>query len=170
MTDPVSKQHPDFGPSNLVDLVGRQGEPPAADALLRITLDVDNGHSAERYHFHYEVSTTSGSTVEFTDVFRGVDRLREQGNSAQFEAASILEKVDAERLRFAARRKDRFPPGSLIGRLTISDGVDDVTNLFMADEEQAKTSGIETDPHLREILEAIYDAGAAQLGQEDIRP
>lgn len=170
MTNSVSKQHPDLGPPDLARVVGPAGTAPIADAPIRVTLDVDNGHAAERYHFHYEANTSGVVEVSLTDAFRDLAEERATGAGARAEVASILEMVDIERLDFQARQVHRFPPGSLIGRLTISDGTNRVTHLFMADEEQAKTAGIEPDPVLQEILEKIYEAGASQLGRKDIRP
>ncbi len=170
MSDETIKQGPESGPPALAVTDGVDGLAPADDTPVRVTLDVDNGHAAERYHFHYEASTTGAVAVELTDAFRDVTAAKAKGADDKERVASILEKVDLERLQFRARQEYRFPPGSLIGRLTISDGTNQVTHLFMADEEQAKTAGIEPDTQLKEILETIYEAGAAQLDRDDIRP
>jgi hypothetical protein len=170
MTNSVRKQHPELGPPDLARLVGPAGTAPIPEAPLRVTLDVDNGHAAERYHFHYEANASGDVEVSLTDAFRDLTEERAKGTDAQADVASILEMVDVEQLDFQARQVHRFPPGSLIGRLTISDGTNRVTHLFMADAEQAKTAGIEPDPQIREILEKIYEAGASQLGRKDIRP
>ena len=58
---------------------------------------------------------------------------------ADFEA--LLRSLDVAALDAASRRRPRIPPDSLVGRLRVNDGRQDVEVTFMADPEQAEAAG-----------------------------
>lgn len=170
MPELTEKQFPSDGPPSLPDLAHDEGVEIDEGPAVRIVLDVDNGHAAERYHFRFDGSSTGRSEVRLTDAFREVADERATGTDARETVTRALDLVDFGQLAFRARTRPRIPPGSLVARLTIARGAEQVKHIFMADEEQAKTAGVEPDPRLSELLESLYEAGAKQLGRDDIRP
>jgi hypothetical protein len=142
-------QGPPPEPSELAERFDRAVKEPEVRREFQIRLNVEGGHAGERYEFRFHASGTGDAEVSL------VDNLRERRRETLLEAS---------------RSRPRIPPGSVVGRLEVGDGRQEISVLFMADPGQAESAGYRMPPELAEILQRLYDLGAKHLGEKDVRP
>ena len=137
---------------------------------IHLGLHVEGGLADERYEFHFEVSGTGAVSSVLRDALAGRNPEPKRGELASGQLTELLRKIDVRALAEAGRRPARFPPDSLVGRLEVRNDTQRVSVLFMADPEQAKAAGQEPPRAVRELVAAVYEAGAKQLGEKTVAP
>ncbi len=157
-------------PGDLAARIGPAGVAPADVSGIRIRLEVTGGSAAERYEFKFEVHGPGEFTTTLLDRMRKTEKDIRFGKVSREDVARILKSVDARRLAEAARVTRPIPPDSVVGRLTIADGREEVSVVFMADPDQAKTAGVRLDPALGETVERIYRLAARHLKVKRVKP
>jgi len=173
MVDKANKQEPGAipaAPGGLAVRVGPAGVAPDDPMGIHIRLEVTGGHADERYEFSFVADGSGEVTTSLLDRVRKVEKGARIGKLPRQDVARILKSIDVGRLAGAARAAQPIPPGSAVGRLTISDGSEEVSVVFMADRGQAETAGFRLDPALEETVEQIYRLAARQLGVKAVRP
>jgi len=172
MADETSKQGPASTPTKPGDLaarVGPAGTAPGHPAGIRIRLEVRGGLSGERYELRFELDETGETTAALLDQIRKVEIPPRLGKVSRDDFLRVLRETDLSRMAELARTRRPIPPDSLIGRLTIGDGEQEVRAVFMADRGQADAAGWRADPGLQQVLDTLYRLAARQLGVKDVR-
>lgn len=173
MADSAAKQSPGDlpnAPEVLADKVAQAVKGGKERADLHVRLNVEGGVREERYEFRFDAS--GGGEVEcgLICAMSKRDHAPKASKITAAEFAKLLKSVDIDRLAEAAKAVPRIPPDSLIGRLQVTDGQQEVTIIFMADPEQAKTAGYEPPPEVARLVDSIYKQAAKQLGVRNARP
>lgn len=157
-------------PGDLPDKLRQAIEGGGDSDDLRIRLEVHGGQRAERYDFKLELTRRGVDALELRDELRGE---RIEGLSRGVEQANVdevLSLVNVDELLAAADQTPQFPPDSLVGRLILSVGGREVPILFAADEEQAKTAGIETPRAVAQLVDALYGIAERSTDRRGLRP
>jgi len=173
MPEETTKQGPAGIPPAAVELADRLGPAgvlPADPFGVWIRLKVVGGHADERYEFRFEADGLGEVTTSLVDRIRKVEKDVRFAKMAQSDVARILKSLDIRRMAPAARAAKPIPPGSVVGRLTVGDGREEIGVVFMADRGQAKGAGVRLDPAVEEAVEQIYRVAASQLKVKDVRP
>jgi hypothetical protein len=173
MAEEISKQAPGAAPSPPGELearVGPAGTAPKDPSGIRIRLEVSGGNVEERYEFKFELSGSGEMATSLRDRMRNVEKDARGGKLAQKGVARLLRGIDVRRLAGMARPARPIPPDSVVGRLTIGYGGEEVRAVFMADRGQAEAVGMRLDPALEEMVKEIYRLAARQLKVKDMRP
>lgn len=173
MAEEITKQSPGgvpAAPGGLAARIGPAGVAPDDPSGIRIRLEVAGGHADERYEFRFEADGSGSTALHVVDRIRKVEKRRREGRLAKADVARIVKSLDAARLAQAARVAQPIPPDSVVGRLTITAGGEELSVVFMADREQAEAAGVRLDPAVAEAVEEIYRLAGRQLGVKDIRP
>lgn len=157
-------------PESLAVKVGAVNEAPDDPNELRVTLDVEGGSPADRYELHV-VATGSGDVESvMKDRLRQLDLAPRVGQAQAEEISEILKKLDVAQMIALRGEIPPIPPDSTVGVITISDGTQEVSIPFMADEGQAETARFELPTELAQAIEAIYEIAARQLDVETVKP
>jgi hypothetical protein len=161
---------PPSAPGELADKVTKAIKSDKERAELHVRLNVEGGQHEERYEFRFDAS--GGGEVEcgLTCALSKRDLAPATSKITATDFAKLLKSVDIAKLAEAAKAVPRIPPDSLVGRLQVTDGRQQVTVIFMADPEQAKAAGYEPPPEVTQIVEGIYKQAAKQLGVRNARP
>lgn len=157
-------------PIRLAERLDRALKEPEVRGDVKVRLSVEGGHAGERYEFRLRLSGTGDAEISLLDNLRG---RREEGRIAQVtqrDVTGLLRALDVQTLLLVSRARPRIPPGSVVGRLEVSDGQQEASALFMADPGQAESAGYRMPPGLARTLERLYELGAKHLGVKDIRP
>jgi hypothetical protein len=157
-------------PGELADQLAAAIDDPAMRAPIRLTLHVEGGLADERYEFHFEASGAGVAHSVLRDALTGRAPEPKQGDLTRAQLTDLLSKIDVRALAEAGRHPPRFPPDSLVGRLEVGSDTQHVSVLFMADPEQARSARQEPPRAVRELVAAIYEAGAKQLGEKTVAP
>ncbi len=149
----------------------RQAIEGAADSDdLRIRLEVHGGQRTERYDFKLELTRRGVDALELRDDLRGERVERQSRGLEQADVDEVLSLVDIDELLAAADQTPQLPPDSLVGRLILSVGGREVPILFAAEEEQAKTAGIEPPRAIAQLVDALYGIAERTTGRRGLRP
>jgi len=159
---------PDRG--QLAERLERAVKEPEIRREFQVRLDVEGGHAGERYEYRFRASGTGDAEVTLVDNLHGRHEQAKIARLTQQDLSGFLRALDVAALLEASRMKPRIPPGSVVGRLQVSDGRQEISVLFMADPGQAESAGYRMPPGLAEAVERLYDLGAKHLGAKDIRP
>jgi hypothetical protein len=173
MSTENAKESPDGVPpehGQLADRLERAIEEPEIRQDFHLRLDVEGGHAGERYEFRFRASGTGDAEVSLVDNLRGRRDEAKAAKLTQRDISGLLGSLDVSTLLGASRLRPRIPPGSVVGRLDVSDGRQNISILFMADPGQAESAGYRMPPGLAETLERLYELGAKHLGTKDVRP
>jgi hypothetical protein len=159
-----------FAPAELTAKVRQAVEEPKARHNIRIRLEIEGGQHEEHYRFLF--ATTGGEETEagLRDNLRNVAVEPKRTKLAGRDITSLLKTIDVEGLVDAARIRPSMPPDSLVGRLHVGDGEQEVIVVFMADREQARSAGYEPPPAVSRVVDEIYRLGAKAVGAKEIRP
>jgi hypothetical protein len=163
-------QGPPPEPGELAERFDRAVKDPELRREVQVRLNVEGGHAGERYEFRFHASGTGDAEVSLVDNLRERRREAKIAQLSQRELSGLLRALDVRTLLEASRSRPRIPPGSVVGRLEVSDGRQEMSVLFMADPGQAESAGYRMPPELAEILQRLYDLGAKHLGEKDVRP
>jgi hypothetical protein len=159
-----------FDPAELAAKVRRAVDEPAALSEIRVSLEVEGGQHPEHYHFAFTTSGAQEAEAGLRDDLREIAVEQRRSKLTGTDLASLLKAVDVEGLVAASRVRPAIPPDSLVGRLRVGDGEREVTVLFMADREQARTAGYEPPAAVTQLVDQIYKLGAKTVGAKNIRP
>jgi hypothetical protein len=173
MAEEITKQSPGgapIAPGGLAARIGPAGVAPEDPSGIRIRLEVVGGHADERYEFRFEADGAGSATLHMVDRIRKVEKSRREEKLAKDDVARIVKSLDAGRLAEMTRGPQPIPPDSVVGRLTVAGGGEEVSVIFMADREQAEAAGVRLDPAVAEAVEEIYRLAGRRLGVKDIRP
>jgi hypothetical protein len=163
-------QGPPPDPGQLAERFERALKEPEVRREFHVSLNVEGGHAGERYEFRFRASGTGDAEVSLVDNLRGRRDEAKIVQLTQRDISGLLRALDVRTLLQASRMQPRIPPGSVVGRLEVSDGRQEISVLFMADPGQAESAGYRMPPGLAETLERLYDLGAKHLGAKDVRP
>jgi hypothetical protein len=173
MSDEYAKASPQGPPPDREQLAERLERAVKEPEVLRdfyLRLDVEGGHAGERYEFRLRASGTGDAQVSLVDNLRGRRQEATTVHFTQRDVAGLLRALDVRTLLEASRVQARIPPGSVVGRLEINDGRQQISALFMADPGQAESAGYRMPPRLAQLLELLYKLGAKHLRMKDVRP
>jgi len=168
-----SKSSPSAAPFETAELAAKvRGAVDDLEARreIRIRLEVEGGQHDERYRFLFSTSGSEEAEAGLYDGLRNVAIEPARSKLARNDLTSLLKSVDIEGLAVASRIRPTIPPDSLVGRLRVGDGEQEVTVVFMADREQARSVGYEPPAAVAELVNRIYALGAKAVGAKDVRP
>ena len=157
-------------PTPLAAKIGAANVAPKDPAGVRVTLDIEGGSAADRYEFHFEGTGSGDTQIALKDRLRQLEILPSVGEASVDEMTEVLTRLDIAQMETLSRSVPPIPPDSTVGILTVSDGRQDATIVFMADEGQAETAGFELPDDLRRAVDKIFDIGARQVDLESVRP
>jgi hypothetical protein len=157
-------------PIPLAAKVGAARVAPEDPTRLRVTLDVEGGSVDDHYEFHFEGTGVGDIQVEVTDRLRQLEIPLRVGQVDAGDMTEVLTSIDVGQIMALSRRLPPIPPDSTVGILRISDGEQEVSVPFMADEGQAETAGFELPEELRRAVDTIYEIGAKQLEVTSVKP
>jgi hypothetical protein len=143
---------------------------PRARDRFRIELLIDGGNPEERYVFHFKASGRGKVECHMSCRMSGRQAQAVSDTMPPGTVERILRTVEEQKLLESRSLLPRVPPCSLIGRLTIGDGKQTYSAMFMADSEQASIARYEMPPALAKVLELIYSVAADILRMENVRP
>jgi hypothetical protein len=159
-----------FAPAEFAANVRRAVEKPEARRDIRVRLEVEGGQHEERYQFRFATTGSGEAEAGLRDSLRDLALEPKRAKLAAREVTSLLRTIDVDGLVAASRIRPRIPPDSIVGRLHVGDGEQEVTVVFMADEEQARSAGHEPPPAVSRVVDRIYDLGAKAVGARNVRP
>ena len=157
-------------PQELAGKVERAAGDSGEASELRVELVVAGGVHGERHEFRCELSGAGELRSDFRSDLGGDPPEDSHAELPRAEFEGLLRSLDVAALDAASRRRPRIPPDSLVGRLRVSDGRQDVEVTFMADPEQAEAAGETPPPAVTEAVDAIYRLGSRPLEADDVRP
>lgn len=137
---------------------------------LRVEMTVSGGMAGEQYYFHYAASGEKAVEVEMRSDLAEKVYQPQTGELPQAEFVEILKKVNLPEMYAFRTQQAPIPPDSLVGRLTITRGEEQVSVIFMADPGQAETAGYELPSDLAELVDTIYTLGSRRLKAKEVRP
>ncbi len=156
-------------PMPLAAKVGAARVAPKEPSRLRVTLDVEGGSVDDRYEFHFEGTGAGDIQVGVKDLLRQLEIPTRVGHVEAGEMTEVLTSIDIGQVIAVSRGLPPIPPDSTVGILRISDGEQEVSVPFMADDGQAETAGFELPEDLRRAVNTIYEIGAKQLEMKSVR-
>ena len=157
-------------PKSLAAKVGAAQVEPDDPTELRVRLDVEGGSVHDRYEFHFDSTGAGDVQLTVTDRLRNVEIAPRAGQVTSREMTAVLKDIDIDQLADLSRQLPPIPPDSTVGILRISDGEQEASITFMADEGQAETADFELPRGLRRAIDGIYAISAKQLKQKSVRP
>lgn len=157
-------------PTPLAVKVGAARVAPKDPTDLRVTLDIEGGSADDRYEFHFKGSGTGDTQVEVKDRLRQLEILPRVGAVSVDDMTEVFTSLDVGQMMALSRSMPPIPPDSTVGILTVSDGRQEATIVFMADEGQAETAGFELPGDLRRVVDKIFEIGAKKVDLESVRP
>ncbi|MGH8950771.1 MAG: hypothetical protein ACRDX9_05040 [Acidimicrobiia bacterium] len=157
-------------PTPLAAKVGAARDAPKDPSGLRVTLDIEGGSADDRYEFRFEGTGTGDTQVEVKNRLRQVEVSPRVGEVSVDDMTEVLTSLDVGQMTALSRSMPTIPPDSTVGVLTVSDGRQEATIVFMADEGQAETAGFELPDDLRRAVDKIFEIGAKQVELESVRP
>lgn len=157
-------------PAQLAQTLKQAVEDPEVRAPISVRLDVEGGQREDRYEFHFAAMGSGEAEAALLCNLRGRAIEPRRAQLEEAELAGLLKAIDARSLAEASKARARIPPDSLVGRLRVSDGKQEMIVFFMADPEQAKTAGYEPPAGVARVVDEIYALGAKALETEDVRP
>jgi hypothetical protein len=154
----------------LVDRIAHAIENEESRRQVSVKMTVRGGLPSQRYTFEFAATGDGAATCRVDDRLRkrAADPGKAQTTLAAKDFVDLLKK-----LRPALERPTEPPsflPDTVIGILEVSDGTAVRRIYFAADPEQAKTQGKEPPREVRQVVEAIYAAGARLTGGRDVKP
>ena len=157
-------------PTPLAAKVGAARVAPKDLSGLRVTLDIEGGSADDRYEFHFEGTGTGDTQVGVKNRLRQLEIFPRVGEVSVDDMTDVFTSLDVGQMTALGRRLPPIPPDSTVGILTVSDGRQEATIVFMADEGQAETAGYELPDDLRRAVDKIFEIGAKQVELESVRP
>jgi hypothetical protein len=137
-------------------------------------MTIDGGGHGERYSFHFEVSASGTVKCRFGSDLAGRRLGAPADRTKPVDLDDLLRRLDVSRLKqLRQARMPAIPPCSLVGRLEVFDGEQQLQIVFMADEGQARQAGYRMPPAVARAVDVLYDLGAKCLGlkgKKAIRP
>jgi hypothetical protein len=167
------KAGPEGGPAGVPELAERfreGGTQPADDRELRVRLEVSGGTAGERYRFEFTALESGEVAASLHDELRGIDERTKAAEPLREQVQQLFRAVDVPRLAEASRGRQPIPPCSVVGRLTVSDGRQDVTVVYMADPGQAEDAGFRPHPAVEAVVGEVHALAARQLGLKTVAP
>jgi hypothetical protein len=171
--DESAKSYPagaPVSPAQLAQTLKQAVDDPETRAPISVRLDVEGGQREDRYEFHFAAAGSGEAEVALLCNLRGRVFEPRRAELEEEELAGLLKAIDARSLAEASKARARIPPDSLVGRLRVSDGRQEMIVFFMADPEQARTAGYEPPAAIARVVDQIYALGAKALETEDVRP
>jgi hypothetical protein len=171
--DESAKSYPagaPVSPAQLAQTLKQAVKDPEARAPISVRLDIEGGQREDRYEFHFAAAGSGEAEAALLCNLRGRVFEPRRAQLDEGELAGLLETIDARSLAEASKARARIPPDSLVGRLRVSDGRQEMIVFFMADPEQARTAGYEPPAGIARVVDQIYALGAKALETEDVRP
>lgn len=157
-------------PTPLAAKVGAARVAPEDVSGLRVTLDIEGGSADDRYEFHFRGSGSGDTQVEVKNRLRQLEILPKFGEVSADDMTDVFTNLDVGQMSAVGQSLPPIPPDSTVGILTVSDGRQEATVVFMADEGQAKAAGFELPDDLRRAVDKIFEIGARQVDLESVRP
>ena len=157
-------------PTSLAAKVGAAHVEPQDPTELRVRLDVEGGSINDRYEFHFDGTGAGDVQLAVTDRLRGMEIAPRVSQVTSRDMTAVLKDIDIDLFADITRQLPPIPPDSTVGILRVSDGEQEVSIAFMADEGQAETAGFELPPELSQAIDGIYAISAKQLEQKSVRP
>lgn len=157
-------------PTPLAVKVGAAHVAPKDLSGLRVTLDIEGGSADDRYEFHFEGTGTGDTQVGIKNRLRQLEILPRVGEVSVDDMTDVFTSLDVGQMTALGRSLPPIPPDSTVGILTVSDGRQEATIVFMADEGQAETAGYELPDDLGRAVDKIFEIGAKHLELESVRP
>lgn len=173
MAEDEVKRSPTAVPPAPLELAGKIQqaiEDAKARVDIHVRLNVEGGQHEERYEFRFDASGAGEIECGLKCKLSGRAYESKITKLTSRDFASLLQTIDTEKLAEASKVTPRIPPDSLVGRLQVTDGNQEVSIIFMADPEQAKTAGYEPPPQVAKVIDKIYKLGAKKLGTDNVRP
>lgn len=172
-SDPPRKDSPagaPFAATELAAKLRRAVDDDEARRKIRVRLEVEGGQREERYHFLFTSTGVREAEAGVDDRLRDRTITPKSTELAAHDMTSLLRAIDVNGLVAASRIRPVIPPDSLVGRLVVGDGEQEVTVVFMADREQARSAGYEPPAAVSRVVDQIYELGAKAVGAKDVRP
>ncbi len=157
-------------PIPLAAKVGAARVAPEDPTSLRVTLVVEGVSADDRYEFHFEGTGSGDTQVEVKNRLQQLEIRPRVGEVSVDVMADVFTSLDVGQMTALGRSLPPIPPDSTVGTLTVSDGRQQATVVFMADEGQAETAGFELPDDLRDAVDKIFEIGARQVELESVRP
>ncbi len=137
---------------------------------LNIKLSINGGVNGERYHFNFDATGAGEAKCSMRNELADMDYKLHSFKMPQDDFINLFRNINISEMQEFYKLQNRIPPDSLIGRLEISTGKDNISIIYMADKEQAKTAGYEIPVQLNNVIESIFQIAARQLKAKDVRP
>jgi hypothetical protein len=145
-------------------------EKPELGQNLRVEMTVSGGVAGEQYYFHFAASGENAVELEMKSELTEQIYQPQTGELPRKEFVELLKKVNLPEMYAFRAQQVPIPPDSLVGRLTISRGEEQMSVIFMADPGQAETAGFELPPDLAELVDSIYTLTSRRLKAKEVRP
>ncbi len=168
-----AKVGPGGGPAQIADLAERVREgstKSGEERELRVGLEVSGGTTGEKFELRFAATESGRLEIYLVNELRQVKPQREEGELSQEEFRRLLDSVDVAQLSELRHLRQPIPPCSVVGRLIVSDGRQEVRVLYMAEPEQAREAGFRVHPSVERAAEAIYGLVTERLSVKDVRP
>jgi hypothetical protein len=162
-----------FVADEMAEILRRSADQAELAAGVSIRLTVEGGHADERYEYRFLAMGSGELDCELHCRMTGRDGRVARAPMQRDDFIRLVRSVEIPALQSARRALRRIPPCSLIGRLEITDGVRQISLLFMADPGQAESAGYEVPAPLARVIEDIYAIGAKYMeaqGIKSVRP
>ena len=134
----------------------------------KITYRVSGGPPTRRLERTLEISGTGAVSVRHLDQLVATRAREVKSTLAPERITELLRLLLESRLLENVATGGGFLPDSVIGAITISDGVSAITYYFLADEQKRRLKRIELDPSVSRftsVLEALSEEIIRQEGQ-----
>lgn len=168
-----AKVGPGGGPAQVTDLAERVREGSTEsedDRELRVRLEVSGGAAGEKFELRFAATESGRLEIYLVNELRQVESRREEGELSEGEFRRLLESVNVAQMSELSRLRQPIPPCSVVGRLIVSDGQQEVRVLYMAEPEQAREAGFGVHPSIERATEAIYGLVSERLSVKEVRP
>jgi len=136
---------------------------------IQIRMTIEGGQAEERYAFHFEASSEGLLISRMSCRLTGREARARSRTLSRAEFVDLLRHADIAKLVHVGRPLARVPPCSLLGRIEITDGIQRVSFLFMADPGQAEQAGMEPPPELARLVDRIFEVSAKHMDVADTR-
>lgn len=156
-------------PDELVQSIEGAIQHPERSQGIQIRMAIEGGQAEERYTFHFEASSEGLLTSQMSCRLTSREARARSGTLSRDEFVDLLRHADIAKLVQVGRPLARVPPCSLLGRIEITDGIQRVSFVFMADPGQAEQAGMEPSPELARLVERIFEVSAKHMDAADTR-
>jgi hypothetical protein len=158
-----------FVADEMADALRRSADDAELAAGVRIRLTVEGGHADERYEYRFLATGSGELDCELHCRMTGRDGRVARAPMPRDDFARLVRSIEIAALHGSKRALRRIPPCSLVGRLEITDGVRQMSFLFMADPGQAESAGYELPAPLASVIDSIYSMSAKYMESQGIR-